>query len=449
MKNQNNSGINRRDFVKTSGLVAGSMMLAPSLVAAKAHIDGADTIKVGLVGCGGRGTGAIVQALSSGQNVKLVAMADAFRDNLDKCYKKIYSAEFQDWSSDELKDMRPYIEVPEEHKFAGFDGYKKVIPLCDVVVIATPPGFRPIHFEEAIKQNKHVFMEKPCAVDAPGVRRVLKAAEEAKKKKLNVVVGLQRHYQKIYTEWVEKLHNGIIGDIVHSRVYWNSAGVWVRPRQPGQTEMEYQMRNWYYFNWLCGDHITEQHIHNLDVGNWVKQAYPVRASGMGGRQVRNGKDHGEIFDHHFVEFEYADGSIMSSQCRHIKGCQNRVSEAFHGTNGSAPKPGVIKTRSGYTIMNHNDKKDKNPYQVEHDLLFEAIAKGEYKYADAENGAKATMTSILGRMATYSGQTIEWKDAINSTIDLSPAKYDWNANPPVMPDADGYYAIPVPGVTKVV
>ncbi len=449
MENQNNSGINRRDFVKTSGLVAGSMLLAPSLVAAKAHIDGADTIKVGLIGCGGRGTGAIVQALSSGQNVKLVAMADAFRDNLDKCYKKIYSAEFQDWSSDELKDMRPFIDVPEEHKFDGFDGYKKVIPLCDVVVIATPPGFRPIHFEEAVKQSKHIFMEKPCAVDAPGVRRVLAAAEEAKKKKLNVVVGLQRHYQKIYTEWVEKLHNGIIGDIVHSRVYWNSAGVWVRERQPGQTEMEYQMRNWYYFNWLCGDHITEQHIHNLDVGNWVKQAYPVRASGMGGREVRNGKDHGEIFDHHFVEYEYADGSIMSSQCRHIKGCANRVSEAFQGTNGSAPKPGVIKTRNGYTIMNHNDKKDKNPYQVEHDLLFEAVAKGEYKYADAENGAKATMTSILGRMATYSGQTIEWDDAINSTIDLSPAKYDWNANPQVMPDADGRYPIPVPGVTKVV
>jgi len=449
MKNQNNSGINRRDFVKTSGLVAGSMMLAPTLVSAKAHIAGSDEIKIGLIGCGGRGTGAVVQALSSGQNVKLVAMADAFKDNLDKCYKRITDPEFQDWSSDETKDMRPMIDVPEEHKFDGFDGYKKVIALCDVVVIATPPGFRPLHFEEAVNQNKHVFMEKPVAVDAPGVRRVLKAAEEAKKKKLNVVVGLQRHYQKVYQEWVDMLHNGVIGDITHARVYWNSAGVWVRERKPEQTEMEYQMRNWYYFNWLCGDHITEQHIHNLDVGNWVKQAYPVRASGMGGREVRNGKDHGEIFDHHFVEYEYADGSIMSSQCRHIKGCGNRVSEAFHGTNGSAPKPGVIKTKSGYKIMDYNDKKDPNPYQVEHDLLFAAIAKGEYKFADAENGAKATMTSILGRMATYSGQVVEWDDAINSNIDLSPAKYDWNANPPVMPNAEGYYPIPVPGVTKVV
>lgn len=449
MKNQNNSGINRRDFVKTSGLVAGSMMLAPSLVSAKAHIDGSDEIKIGLIGCGGRGTGAVVQAMSTGQNVKLVAMADAFKDNIDKCYKRITDPEFQDWSSDTTKDMRPMIDVPEEHKFAGFDGYKKVIELCDVVLIATPPGFRPIHFEEAIRQNKHVFMEKPVAVDAPGVRRVLAAAEEAKKKKLNVVVGLQRHYQKIYTEWVERLHNGVIGDITHARVYWNSAGVWVRERQPGQTEMEYQMRNWYYFNWLCGDHITEQHIHNLDVGNWVKQAYPVRASGMGGRQVRTGKDHGEIFDHHFVEYEYADGSIMSSQCRHIKGCKNLVTESFTGTNGTAPKPGVIQTKNGYKILNHNDKKDKNPYQVEHDVLFAAIAKGEYKFADAENGAKATMTSILGRMATYSGQVIEWEDAINSDISLAPAKYDWNANPPVMPNADGYYPIPVPGVTKVV
>ena len=206
------------------------------------------------------------------------------------------------------------------------------------------------------------------------VRKVLEVAEMAKKKKLNVVVGLQRHYQSIYTNWVEMLHEGAIGDIMASRVYWNSAGVWVRPREEGQTEMEYQMRNWYYFNWLCGDHITEQHIHNLDVSNWVMQAHPVRASGMGGREVRTGLDHGEIFDHHFVEFEYANGARMFSQCRHIKGCTNRVSEAFHGTNGSAPEPGVILTRSGHKLMDYNDRKDANPYQVEHDVLFEAIAK---------------------------------------------------------------------------
>ncbi len=449
MKNSIKSSLNRRKFVKTTGLAVGGMMLSPSLIAAKAHIDGNDAIKIGLIGCGGRGTGAVVQALTTQQNVKLVAMCDAFKDNLDKCYKRITDPKFQDWSTDEPLDLRAKIEVPEEHKFDGFEGYKKVILLCDVVMIATPPGFRPIHFEEAIKQQKHVFMEKPVAVDAPGVRKVLEVAEIAKKKRLNVVVGLQRHYQKKYLKWVEMLHSGVIGDIHTSRVYWNSAGVWVRPRKAGQTEMEYQMRNWYYFNWLCGDHITEQHIHNLDVGNWAKQAYPVRAHGMGGRQVRNGKDHGEIFDHHFVEYEYADGSRMFSQCRHIKGCMSRVTESFQGTNGSAPNPGVILTNSGYKIMDYNDKKDPNPYQVEHDLLFEAVAKGEYKYADAENGAKATMTAILGRMATYSGEVIEWEEAINSQISLAPAKYAWDANPPVMPDENGYYAIPVPGQTKVV
>jgi len=448
MKNKNHSGINRRQFVKNSGMAMGGLMLSPTLMA-KAHIDGTDEIKIGLIGCGGRGTGAVVQAMNSGQNVKLVAMCDAFEDNVEKCYKRITDPNFQDWSSDEPIDMRPKIDVPKEHRFSGFEGYKKLIPLVDVVLIATPPGFRPLHFEEAIKQNKHVFMEKPLAVDAPGVRKVLEVAELAKQKKLNVVVGLQRHYQKVYQQWVEMLHEGVIGDIISSRVYWNSGGVWVRPRKPEQTEMEYQMRNWYYFNWLCGDHITEQHIHNLDVGNWVKQAYPVRVHGMGGRQVRNGKDHGEIFDHHFLEYEYEDGSRMFSQCRHIKGCQNKVSEAFHGTNGSAPKPGVIKTKTGYKILDYNDKKDPNPYQVEHDLLFEAIAKGEYKFADAENGAKASMTSIMGRMATYSGQVIEWDKAINSTISLAPAVYSWKANPPVMPDADGYYPIAVPGETKVV
>ena len=436
---ENSSQINRRDFVKSSAVVMGGLMASQLPLSASAYITGADTIKIGLIGCGGRGTGAAVQALSTKQNIKLVAMADAFRDRLDTSLKTISE---QDISKDR-------IDVPEDHKFVGFNGYKEVIKLCDVVLIATPPGFRPIHFEEAVRNNKHVFMEKPLATDAPGVRRVLAAAEEAKKKKLNVVVGLQRHYQTVYREWIERIHAGAIGDIVTSHVYWNSAGVWVRPRQEGQTEMEYQMRNWYYFNWLCGDHITEQHIHNLDVSNWVKQAYPVRAHGMGGRQVRNGKEHGEIFDHHFVEYEYADGSRMFSQCRHIKGCMDRVTESFQGTNGTAPSPGLLKTPSGYTLWEHRDKKDPNPYQVEHDELFAAIANGEYKFADAENGAKSTMTSIMGRMATYSGKMIEWDEAINSEISLMPKKFAFDAEPPILPNEDGYYPIAIPGVTKVV
>ncbi|MEM9888081.1 MAG: Gfo/Idh/MocA family oxidoreductase [Bacteroidota bacterium] len=439
----------RRDFVKKSSMIAGSGIIVPSVLAAKAHIDGEDAIKVGLIGCGGRGTGAVVQALQSGQNVKLVAMADAFQDRLDNCYDKITDKEFKDWSSGEPINVRDRIEVPNEHKFVGFEAYQKVIPLVDVVILATPPGFRPMHFEAAIKADKHVFMEKPLAVDAPGVRKVLEVAEMAKKKKLNVVVGLQRHYQKKYEEWVDMLQNGVIGDIVSSQVYWNSGGVWVRERQPGMTEMEYQMRNWYYFNWLCGDHINEQHIHNIDVGNWVKQAYPVRAHGMGGRLVRTGKEHGEIFDHHFVEFEYEDGSRMFSQCRHIPNTKFRVSEAFSGTNGSAPEPGVIKTKSGYRIMKHNDKKDPNPYQVEHDRLFKAIAKGDYKFADAENGAKSTMSAIMGRMATYSGQMIEWDAVMNSSMSLMPKKFAFDAQPPILPNADGYYPVAVPGETKVI
>ena len=248
----------------------------------------------------------------------------------------------------------------------------------------------------------------------------------------------------------------MIGDITTARVYWNSGGVWVRDRASLEktagrklTEMEYQMRNWYYFNWLCGDHIVEQHIHNIDVANWVKDAHPVRAQGQGGRLVRTGLDHGEIFDHHFVEYEYADGSRMISQCRHMPNTMSRVTEAFHGTNGTAPRPGQLVSASGHTLFQHDSREDKNPYQVEHDELFASVAAGQYKFADAENGARATMTAILGRLCTYSGQSIEWDDAISSEISLMPKTFAWDANPPVMPDANGRYAIAVPGETKVV
>ena len=455
MKHLLNRKTGRREFVKTAGLATTGTLLVPSMLAAKAHLDGDDTIKVALVGCGGRGTGAAMQALLTKENVKLVAMADAFRDQLDNCYNAITADDISDWSGGE-GSIKNRIDVPEEHKFTGFDAYKKAIPLADVVILTTPPGFRPIQFEEAVKQGKHVFMEKPVATDAPGIRRVLVAAEEAKKKKLNVVVGVQRHYQTEYRRWVELMHAGAIGDIVTSHVYWNNDGVWVRSREEyaqkaGRplTEMEYQMRNWYYFNWICGDHICEQHIHNLDVGNWVKKGHPVRAHGMGGRQVRVGKDFGEIFDHHFIEYEYADGSRMFSQCRHQPGTMSRVTEVFQGTNGSAPRPGVLLTRSGHEILKHDGRNDPNPYQVEHDELFDAVAKGEFKYTDAENGAIATMTAILGRMATYSGKMVEWDEAIASDVGLMPTRFAWDAEPPVLPDADGMYACAIPGVTKVI
>lgn len=427
----------RRAFVKSSSLLAGGLMAAPLFSKANYFSGADDSIKIALIGCGGRGTGAATQALSTKQNVKLVAMADAFRDRLDHSYKSI---------AEEIDAKR--IDVPEDRKFTGFDAYEKAIPLADVVILATPPGFRPIHFEEAVKQGKHIFMEKPVATDPAGVQKVLAAAAIAKQKKLNVVVGLQRHYQHSYRELFKR--KDLIGDITSAQAWWNGDGVWVHPRKEGQTEMEYQMRNWYYFNWLCGDHITEQHIHNIDVVNWFKGSYPVRAQGMGGREVRKGKDYGEIFDHHYVEFHYADGSILNSQCRHQPKTMSKVDELLIGTKGKifAGAANIV-DHKGKVLYQFDRKTENNPYQSEHDELFEAIAKGQFKFADAENGAKSTMTSILGRMATYSGQVIDWDKAIHSGLDIHPKVYDWAATPPVVPDADGFYPVAVPGVTRYV
>ena len=437
----------RRDFLKQGSLLAGGLIAAPLLSNANYFSGADDVIKIALVGCGGRGTGAATQALLSKQNVKLIAMADAFRDNLDTCLKSLNSEDIAE-STGGRGNLKGKIDVPEENKFTGFDGYMHAIALADVVILATPPGFRPIHFEEAVKQGKHIFMEKPVATDPAGIQKVLAAAAIAKLKKLNVVVGLQRHYQNSYRELFKR--KDMIGDITSMQAWWNNDGVWVRPRKYNQTEMEYQMRNWYYFNWLCGDHINEQHIHNLDAINWFKGSYPVKAQGSGGRQVRKGKDHGEIFDHHFVEFTYADGSILNSQCRHIPGTMSKVDELFIGTKGKiqAGDANII-DHKGKVLYQFDKSTENNPYQTEHDELFAAIAKGEYKFNDAENGARSTMTSILGRMATYSGQIVEWDKAINCGLDLHPKVYDWNALPPILPNADGFYPVAVPGVTKYV
>ena len=438
---KNKQKVSRRNFVKNTAIVAGGMLTMPLDVAASAHVLGEDVLKIALVGCGGRGTGAAMQALSTKENVRLVAMADAFKDRLDSCYNNL-SKKFGD--SDRLM-------VKEENKFVGFDAYKNAIDLADVVILTTTPGFRPMHFEYAVSQNKHVFMEKPVATDAHGIRKVLAAAELAKKKNLNVVVGLQRHYQKNYLACLDHIRDGKMGQIVSGQVYWNSGGVWVRGRKEGQTEMEYQMRNWYYFNWLCGDHIVEQHIHNIDVANWFIGEFPVHAQGMGGREVRKGKDHGEIFDHHFVEFTYPSGAVISSQCRHQKGCITNVSESFQGTKGKiytdSQNKGIITGYDGGTIYEHQGEEDPNPYQTEHDELFASIKAGNV-ISDAEHAAKTTMTAILGRMATYSGQLITFEDALHKGRSIMPNSYGWDVAPPVLPNAEGYYAAPVPGVTEV-
>lgn len=438
---------NRREFVKKAAILTGGLMASPLLARTGFFPNGDDAIKVALIGCGGRGTGAAFQALSVKENVRLVAMADAFRNRLDDSYKFLTGEDNKSYSAEEINKVKARVDVPESNKFIGFDAYKKAIALADVVILTTPPGFRPIHFEEAVNQGKQVFMEKPVAVDPAGVQRVLAAAAKAKAAKLNVVVGLQRHYQRGYRELLHRIHDGKIGDVISGQVYWNQGDLWVNPRQAGQTEMEYQMRNWYYFNWLSGDHIVEQHIHNLDVMNWAKQAYPVKAQGLGGRQMRTGKEFGEIFDHHAVEYHYADGTVLNSQCRQISGCFTKVDETIIGTKGTVfCDEGLVKLRNGKVLYQHHGENDKNPYQNEHDELFDAIARGEYKFNDAENGAKSAFTAIIGRMATYSGQVIEWEKTLNSGLSIMPKTFAWDANPPSLPDENGFYAVAGPGKT---
>ncbi|WP_089888203.1 Gfo/Idh/MocA family protein [Kriegella aquimaris] len=431
----------RRNFVKSTALLSGAMVLPTFQMGAMVNVFNDKKLKLAVVGCGGRGTGAVVQALKADDNVELVAMADAFEDRLKSSLTNIAKA------MGETKK----INVKEEHQFVGFDAAEKAIDLADVVILATPPGFRPQHFEYAINNGKHVFMEKPVATDVPGIRRVLAAGKKAKENKLNVVVGLQRHYQDSYLAALEQLKQDKIGKIVSGQVYWNSRGVWVRERQPQQTELEYQMRNWYYFNWLCGDHILEQHIHNIDVANWFIGEYPISAQGMGGRQVRTGKDHGEIFDHHFVEYTYPSGAVVASQCRHQPETMSKVAEFFQGTKGTVSTKGdtaELKDWNGNTLFEHRGKDDPNPYEVEHVKLFESIRNGGV-ISNAENGAKSTLTAIMGRMATYSGKVIKWDEALNSDLLLVPDNMTWDSPAPVQPLADGTYAIPTPGKTVVV
>ena len=430
--------LSRRQFIGSASRTVAAGSVLASLPSTGVFAASDDELKVALIGCGGRGSGATAQALSTYDQgpVKLVAMADAFDDRLRQSLKNI------------LRQHPDRVTVTEESIFTGFDAYKKAIAMADVVILATPPGFRPIHFEEAVMQGKHVFMEKPVATDAAGVRKVLAAARIAREKNLKVGVGLQRRHHAGYIETIKRLQDGAIGDLITMRAYWNGNTPWVRRRADLEdgygrklTEMEYQMRNWYYFNWICGDHITEQHIHNLDVINWLKDDHPVRANGMGGAEVRVGIDYGEIFDHHFVEFTYADGSRMFSQCRHQVGCWNSVSEHVHGSKGTAQINGrVIRGTDGNWRF---DGQSRNPYQQEHDDLFHAIRNNE-PFMEAEYGARSSMTSILGREATYSGKVVEWDRAIAVEESILPEIFAWDAPMPSNPGPDGLYPHPVPG-----
>ena len=433
----------RRDFLKSTGLVAGASVLGGMSVARGANVGGDDVIKIALVGCGGRGRGAVADRFSAKDNVKLVAIADAFEANA-----KSAAEAFQNMDPDRV-DLGDRV-------FWGFDAYKKAIDECDQALIVTSPGFRPIHYKYAIEQGKHVFMEKPCCVDARGYKMAMETNKLADEKGLTVVVGFQRHYELPYVQMVEQIKEGKIGEIMYSRVYWNGDGIWERGRQNGDTEMMYQMRNWYHFNWLCGDGIVEQHCHNIDVANWVHSlgdpmsanAHPIKCNAMGGREVRKFprfKNSGHRYDHYVCEFTYADGSQMFSQCRHQGNCWNNVSETFYGTKGWGGR-GWLDGRDGNQIWRFDGNKEENkvagPYQYEHHMQAKWIREG-VKHNDGWHAANSSMTSNLGRMAACSGKELSWDDAVNKGADEFPydevAKWEkdpnlfWETNPPVMPD----------------
>lgn len=427
----------RRDFLAKTA-AATTAITASLTVARAAHAQGSDLIKIALIGAGGRGRGAAVQALrnTATSNVKLVAVADAFRGNVDISVQAI-----QQHCPDQ-------VDVPQERRFDGLDAYQKAIDCgVDMVLLCTPPGFRPMQFEAAVEAGKIIFMEKPLAVDAPGHRRILAANQVAKQKGLPVAVGHHLRHEVKHLEVIKRIHDGQIGELKFMRAFFNSGGVWTRPRVPGMTEMQYQVSNWYYFNWVCGDHIVEQHVHDLDVMNWIADAHPIEANGMGGRQVRISPDHGEIFDHHAIEFTYAGGLKMFSFCRHMPGCWNSFSEHAHGTKGRVEIQGHGRAE---LFLDGQDpqrwQRGPDGHQLEHNDLFAAILAGT-PYNEVGYSADSTMTAILGRMATYSGKTVNWDEAVNSQLDLSPSGYTWDSEPQAKPGEDGIYPCATPGVTK--
>ncbi|MGC8828383.1 MAG: Gfo/Idh/MocA family protein [Verrucomicrobiia bacterium] len=443
MKNENsinevsgNSTVCRRQFLKQTCAAAATTIAAlsaPNIITTHAAPD--DPIKIGVIGCGGRGTGAALDALGAAttviypsagfhtedvapgarvqrKDIQIVALADVFPDRLERCRKNLEKLE---------------IKIPDEFCYVGFDAYKKLlaVPEINYVILATPPHFRPIHLKAAIEAGKHVFMEKPVAVDGPGVRMVLEAGELAAKKKLGIVAGTQRRHSKAYNETIKRIHDGAIGEIIYGRCYWNGGEIWVVERQPGWSDMEWQLRNWNYFTWLSGDHIVEQHVHNLDIMNWVLNSHPIKASALGGRQVRTDAKYGHIYDHFAVEYEYPNGVRVFSQCRQINGCEGKVEEAVVGTKGYSNCARWIIGKDG-TRWRFTEN-DVNPYHQEHVDLINSIRNGN-PINEAKNIAESTLMGIMGRESAYSGQTIEWDQALNSKTRLGPDKYEFGPLP---------------------
>jgi predicted dehydrogenase len=414
----------RRTFIKgTAATVAASF--ATRAWAAN------DTLRVGLVGCGGRGTGAAKQALLADPNVKLTALGDAFADR----------AEFSLMTLKKQEDIAAKIDVPADRIFAGFDAYKKVIENCDVVLLCTPPNFRPLHIRAAIEAGKHVFAEKPVAVDAPGVRSVLESCKLAAEKKLSVVSGLCMRYDTKIRDTIAKVHSGAIGKIIAMQANDYRGPIWSKPRQPGQTDMEYQMRNWYYFTWLSGDFNVEQHVHMLDLCIWaIGDKYPERAIATGGRTQRTAPEFGNIYDHFAVTYTYDNGVPFIATCRQQGGCKSGISAIIHGSEGRAEfstRGSQIVKPSGEILIDKNTYKDH--YQIEHDELFAAIRSGK-PINNGDYMSNSSLLAILGRMAAYTGQELTWNQALNSKEDLTPPHFDWK-----QPLAEAPVAIP--GKTK--
>jgi myo-inositol 2-dehydrogenase/D-chiro-inositol 1-dehydrogenase len=424
------STLSRRDTLLAAGA---SAVAAGAFRSAHGQTPSDDVIKVGLIGAGGRGTGALQQTLSvPGSKVQVTAIADAFADRIAGALKAVEKLEGK-------------VDVPEERRFVGVDGFQKVFDHCDLVILATPPGFRPFHFEAAVKAGKHVFMEKPVCVDSFGARLCLEAAKLADEKKLKVVVGLQRRYENRYRETIARIREGLAGEIIGGQVWWNGAGIWHKGRTPNMTETEFQVYNWYHFNWLSGDHICEQHVHNLDVANWVLDRVPESAYGVGGRQNRVPGQPSEIYDHHSVLFSYPGGVRIASQCRQFPGGDGRVTEEFQGTKGLV-KIGEIRDYSGNVLWKFEGR-NPNPYQVEHDELHAAIRSGA-PLNNAVYGTTSSFSAVLGRLATYSGKQWDYAKALALDYRTMPENLAWDSPAPVTPDKDGNYAIPMPASFKI-
>ena len=420
--------LSRRDFVRTSGVALGTTMAAH--LVGGAYAAGNDTIRIGLIGCGDRGTGAVINAISAAPGVKLVAMGDVFKDRLDASRKN-------------LNEKHPgEMEITGERCFTGFDAFEKVLASdANYIILATPPAFRPQHIKAAVAAGKHIFTEKPVAVDAAGIRTVLAAYEESKTKSLAIAAGTQRRHQKGYLETMRRIHDGGIGEIVAARCYWNQGGLWKKDRQKAWTDLEWQMRNWLYFTWLSGDHIVEQHVHNIDVINWAMNAHPARAVGMGGRQSRTDAAYGHIYDHFSIDYEYENGVHLMSMCRQIQGTAGNVSEALVGTKGNSQVNRYSITGANEWRMAEDERKnERNPYEQEHADLIASIRAGK-PINELKNVAESTLTAIMGRMSAYTGKMVTWEQALNSKEDLVPASLAFGPMkvPPVA----------VPGVTELI